>query len=55
MRERDRGLGFLVSSLRCGMLVKSVLRHTEPAIPKRWASSGTTIKSRIYSRKYGGF
>jgi hypothetical protein len=37
------------------MLVKSVLGHTEPITPKGWVSSGTTIESRIYSRKHGGF
>jgi len=55
MRERDRGLGFLVSTPRHGMLVKSVLGHTEPVTAKCWVFPGTTIKSRIYSRKHGGF
>ena len=55
IRERGYSLGFLISSPRHRILVKSVLGHTEPVTPKYQVSSGSIIKSCIYSYKHRGF
>jgi hypothetical protein len=55
IQERGRGLGFLVSSFKHRMLVKSVLRHTKPITPKCLVSFSIIIKSCTYSRKHRGF
>jgi hypothetical protein len=54
LREAGRRLGFLVFSPRLGVLVKCVLEHSEFVTPKRWGSSSTSTKFRIYNRKHGG-